>query len=109
MEILMAVLAGIIFMAATYLLLSKSLLRVIIGTALLSHGVHLMLFDYGRIKERRRSDFERACQIICRSASASPDFDRNCHFFWRYVIHPRHGLSRLSGIEIGRYGSNEGK
>nr|CAB07944.1 unknown [Bacillus subtilis subsp. subtilis str. 168] len=51
MEILMAVLAGIIFMAATYLLLSKSLLRVIIGTALLSHGVHLMLLTMGGLKK----------------------------------------------------------
>lgn len=51
MEILMAVTAGIIFMAATYLLLSKSLLRVIIGTALLSHGVHLMLLTMGGLKK----------------------------------------------------------
>nr|WGD79967.1 Na(+)/H(+) antiporter subunit C [Bacillus subtilis] len=51
MEILTAVLAGIIFMAATYLLLSKSLLRVIIGTALLSHGVHLMLLTMGGLKK----------------------------------------------------------
>ncbi|KXZ13369.1 cation:proton antiporter [Bacillus nakamurai] len=51
MEILMSVIAGILFMAATYLLLSKSLLRVIIGTALLSHGVHLLLLTMGGLKK----------------------------------------------------------
>ena len=42
---------GILFMAATYLLLSKSLLRVIIGTAVLSHGVHLLLLTMGGLKK----------------------------------------------------------
>ncbi|PCK20226.1 Na(+)/H(+) antiporter subunit C [Bacillus pumilus] len=51
MEFLMSVIVGIIFMAATYLLLSKSLLRVIVGTAVLSHGVHLLLLTMGGLKK----------------------------------------------------------
>ncbi|MFN2744072.1 MULTISPECIES: Na(+)/H(+) antiporter subunit C [Bacillus] len=51
MEILMSFIVGILFMAATYLMLSKSLLRVIIGTAVLSHGVHLLLLTMGGLKK----------------------------------------------------------
>lgn len=50
MEILMAFLIGILFMAATYLMLSKSLLRIIIGTGLLSHGAHLLILTMGGLK-----------------------------------------------------------
>lgn len=50
MEILMAILIGILFMAATYLMLSKSLLRIIIGTGLLSHGAHLLILTMGGLK-----------------------------------------------------------
>lgn len=51
MEILMAFVVGIIFMAATYLMLSKSLLRIIIGTGLLSHGTHLLVLTMGGLKK----------------------------------------------------------
>lgn len=47
MEILMAFTIGFLFMAAVYLILSKSLLRIIIGTGLLSHGAHLLILTMG--------------------------------------------------------------
>ncbi|MCM3766411.1 Na(+)/H(+) antiporter subunit C [Neobacillus niacini] len=50
MEILMAFVIGILFMSATYLMLSKSLLRIIIGTGLLSHGAHLLILTMGGLK-----------------------------------------------------------
>lgn len=50
MEILMAVVIGILFMCATYLILSKSILRIIIGTGLLSHGAHLLILTMGGLK-----------------------------------------------------------
>ncbi|WP_174728253.1 Na(+)/H(+) antiporter subunit C [Mesobacillus harenae] len=50
MEILMAFTIGILFMSATYLMLSKSLLRIIIGTGLLSHGAHLLLLTMAGLK-----------------------------------------------------------
>jgi multicomponent Na+:H+ antiporter subunit C len=50
MEILMSFVVGILFMAATYLMLSKSLLRIIIGTGLLSHGAHLLILTMGGLK-----------------------------------------------------------
>ena len=51
MEILMSFVIGIIFTVATYLMLTKSLLRVIIGTSLLSHGAHLLLLTMGGLKK----------------------------------------------------------
>lgn len=47
MEILMSIVIGFLFMAAVYLILSRSLLRIIIGTGLLSHGTHLLLLTMG--------------------------------------------------------------
>ena len=38
---------GFLFMAAVYLILSRSLLRIIIGTGLLSHGAHLLILTMG--------------------------------------------------------------
>jgi multicomponent Na+:H+ antiporter subunit C len=49
-EIVMAIVIGILFMTATYLMLSKSLLRIIIGTSLLSHGAHLLILTMGGLK-----------------------------------------------------------
>ncbi len=50
MEILMAFVIGVLFMTATYLMLSKSLLRIIVGTGLLSHGAHLLILTMGGLK-----------------------------------------------------------
>ncbi|MEH7338719.1 Na(+)/H(+) antiporter subunit C [Priestia megaterium] len=50
MEILMSIVAGILFTAAVYLMLSRSLLRIIIGTGLLSHGVYLLILTMGGLK-----------------------------------------------------------
>lgn len=47
MEILMAFVCGFLFMAAIYLIMSRSLLRIIIGTGLLSHGAHLLILTMG--------------------------------------------------------------
>ncbi|MGE6378605.1 Na(+)/H(+) antiporter subunit C [Peribacillus muralis] len=50
MELLMAIVIGILFMCATYLMLSKSMIRIIIGTGLLSHGAHLLILTMGGLK-----------------------------------------------------------
>ena len=51
MEILMAIVIGVLFTCATYLILSKSILRIIIGTGLLSHGAHLLILTMGGLKQ----------------------------------------------------------
>lgn len=50
MEILMSIVAGILFTVAVYLMLSRSLLRIIIGTGILSHGAHLLILTMGGLK-----------------------------------------------------------
>ncbi len=47
MELIMIVVIGILFMAATYLILSRSILKIILGTGLLSHGAHLLILTMG--------------------------------------------------------------
>ncbi|HZH59367.1 MAG TPA: Na(+)/H(+) antiporter subunit C [Metabacillus sp.] len=51
MEVLMSIVVGVLFSAAVYLMLSKSLLRIIIGTGLLSHGAHLLILTMGGLKK----------------------------------------------------------
>ena len=49
METLFAVLVGILFSAAIYLMLSKQSVRVLLGIALLGNAVNLLLFTSGRL------------------------------------------------------------
>lgn len=50
MEIIIIILAGIMIGASVYLMLSKSLIRIIIGTGVLSHGILLMMLTMGGLK-----------------------------------------------------------
>ncbi|MGI2328055.1 Na(+)/H(+) antiporter subunit C [Planococcus sp. YIM B11945] len=51
METLIIILVGVLTAAAIYLLLSRNLIRVILGTALLSHAVHLLILTMGGLKK----------------------------------------------------------
>lgn len=51
MESLIVVLVGVLVTVATYLILSRNILRVIVGTALLSHAVHLLILTMGGLKK----------------------------------------------------------
>lgn len=51
METLMVLLIGVLVSVATYLLLSRNMIRIILGTALLSHAVHLLLLTVGEVKK----------------------------------------------------------
>lgn len=50
MELLMSIVVGLFFAIATYLMLSRRLLRIVLGTAVLTHGVHLLLITMGGLK-----------------------------------------------------------
>jgi len=50
MEWIMAIAVGALFMIGVYLILSKGLLRIILGTSLLTHGVHLLLMTMAGLK-----------------------------------------------------------
>lgn len=49
METALALLSGLFFTAAIYLILSKSLIRILLGVALIGNGVNLLIFTTGRI------------------------------------------------------------
>ncbi len=47
MTLLLPIVAGTLFAAGTYLLLHRSLARILIGLALLAHGANLLLLSAG--------------------------------------------------------------
>jgi multicomponent Na+:H+ antiporter subunit C len=49
MEALFAILVGVFFAAAIYLMLSKHTVRILLGVVLLGNGVNLLLFTAGRL------------------------------------------------------------
>jgi multicomponent Na+:H+ antiporter subunit C len=49
METALALAVGMFFAAAIYLILSKRLVRVLLGISILSNGVNLLLFTAGRL------------------------------------------------------------
>ncbi|OZU89309.1 Na(+)/H(+) antiporter subunit C [Virgibacillus indicus] len=51
METLIIILSGVLVSVATYLILSRSLIRVILGTAILSHAAHLLIMTMGGLKD----------------------------------------------------------
>lgn len=51
METFIIIIAGVLFTIGTYFLLSKNLLRIIFGTALLTHASHLMLMAVSGLKK----------------------------------------------------------
>jgi len=51
METLMSILVGILFSIGIYLILTKTLLRIILGTSILGHGVNLLIITMGGLKK----------------------------------------------------------
>lgn len=51
MEILMILTVGVLVTVSTYMLLTKSLLRVVLGIVLLSHAAHLLFLTMAGLKE----------------------------------------------------------
>lgn len=51
METLIIILTGVLVTVATYLVLSRSLIRVIIGTSLYTHAAHLLIITMGGLKQ----------------------------------------------------------
>lgn len=49
MEVVLAVLSGLLFAVATYLLLRRHLLRMVVGLIVLANAVNLLIFTMGRL------------------------------------------------------------
>ncbi|WP_048602630.1 Na(+)/H(+) antiporter subunit C [Rubeoparvulum massiliense] len=50
MELLMIVVVGVLLTVATYLVMSRNLFRIILGTVIYSHGVHLLIMTMSKLK-----------------------------------------------------------
>lgn len=50
MEFIICILAGVLFATGVYNILQKQLLRIVIGTALISHAAHLFILTMGKLK-----------------------------------------------------------
>ena len=50
METAMAIFVGILFTIGSYLILSNSLMRLILGTSVISHAVNLLILIMGGVK-----------------------------------------------------------
>jgi multicomponent Na+:H+ antiporter subunit C len=50
MLLLMSAIIGVLFAGATYLLLRRSVVKLILGLTLLTHGVNLLLFTMGGLR-----------------------------------------------------------
>jgi multicomponent Na+:H+ antiporter subunit C len=53
MEVLLAITIGILYAAGIYMILRRSLVKLIIGLILLGNGVNLLIFLLGRITKGR--------------------------------------------------------
>ncbi|GLI84017.1 MULTISPECIES: Na(+)/H(+) antiporter subunit C [Rossellomorea] len=51
METLMSIVVGILFAIGIYLILTKTLLRIILGTSILGHAVNLLIITMGGLKK----------------------------------------------------------
>lgn len=51
METLITILSGVLVTTATYLILSKSVIRIILGTSILAHAAHLLIMTMGGLKK----------------------------------------------------------
>jgi multicomponent Na+:H+ antiporter subunit C len=50
MELWLTLAIGVLFATGTYLVLRRSLLKVVIGVSLMSHGTNLLLLTTGKLK-----------------------------------------------------------
>ncbi|WP_031513338.1 Na(+)/H(+) antiporter subunit C [Desulfofalx alkaliphila] len=51
METYMSIMIGVLFAIGTYLILTKRLLRIALGTSIIGHGVNLLLLTAGGLKK----------------------------------------------------------
>lgn len=71
MELLLAITIGVIYAASIYLLLRRGVVRVVLGIALLSQGVNLLIFLAGGLREGAPA-FIGADEKVLAAASVDP-------------------------------------
>lgn len=71
MEILLAILIGILYAAGIYMILRRSLVKLIIGIILLGNGANLLIFLLGRLTEAKAPIIEETEHVLL-AAYADP-------------------------------------
>lgn len=69
MEIVMVFTAGLLISSGIYSMLSNSLVRIIIGIMLLSHGANLMVFMTGGLKKTQPAFIHKGFEQLQASAA----------------------------------------
>lgn len=64
MEILLVVLIGVLYSAGFYLLLRRSMVKLLLGITLLGNGVNLLIFLLGRITKGKPPVIEESSNIF---------------------------------------------
>ena len=82
MEIVMIFVCGILTAMSVYLILSKSLIRIIIGSTLLTHSANLFLITMGGLKKGEVPIFEKDITSYVDTATTSVNFNSYCNFIF---------------------------
>ena len=53
MEIILAIVVGVLYAGGLYLMMRRSIVKLIIGLALLGHAVNLLIFTIGRLNHNQ--------------------------------------------------------
>ena len=64
-NLLLAITIGVLFASGVYLMLSRNLIRVILGFLLAGHGVNLLLLSVGTYEAPRRSSVRPPATSSC--------------------------------------------
>ena len=107
METVLAALVGLFFAAAIYLLLSRALIRMLLGIVLLGNAVNLLIFVAGRLTRAVPPIIPAGAKMLARrlrqSAAAGADPDRHRHRLCHVRLPAGARLPRLSGAGRRRY------
>lgn len=72
MTFILSLVVGVLFAGATYLMLRRSVVKLILGLVLLSHGTNLLLFLMGDGVVRGNAPFADPATGVATPASADP-------------------------------------
>src|SRR5690625_474950 len=82
METLMIIVSGVLVTVATYLLLTKNLMRIILGAAVLTHAVHLLIMAMGGFCGNAVPNHRRRCisdgSYLCAVDDTANAHDTRC-------------------------------
>ncbi len=81
---------GVLYAAGLYMVLRRSIVKIIIGLALLGHAANLLIFTAAGLTREAppliAPGDDRARAAVCRPAAAGAGPDRHRHRLWRQAF-----------------------